>query len=175
MVTIGKSIAAGVPAGAYGMTEAVADVLERPAGRDDEKPTVATGGTLFGNPLSMAAARATLSEVLTPDAYVHTQRLGARLADGIEKTIAEAGVPWTAHRFWPRSGFTFAPVLPRDAREARASFDVPLRRLMRVYMANRGIWDAIVGAGPTCSIPASEDDVDTYVGTFAGLIAELTA
>jgi glutamate-1-semialdehyde 2,1-aminomutase len=175
VVTIGKSIASGVPTGAYGMTDEVADVLERPGGRDDEKPTVATGGTLFGNPLSMAAARATLSQVLTPDAYAHTQRLGARLADGIEKTIAEAGLPWTAHRFWPRSGFTFAPSMPRDAREARAAFDVPLRRLMRVYMANRGIWDAIVGAGPTCSIPASDDDVDTYVAVFAGAIAELSA
>ena len=60
MVTIGKSIAAGIPLGAYGMTEAVADVLQRPDGRCDEKDAVATGGTLFGNPLSMAAARATM-------------------------------------------------------------------------------------------------------------------
>ena len=174
VLTIGKSIASGVPTGAYGMTEEVAAVLDRPGGRDDEKPTVATGGTLFGNPLSMAAARATLSEVLTPDAYAHTQRLGARLADGIEKTIAEAGLPWTTHRFWPRSGFTFAAAMPRDAREAQATFDVPLRRLVRVYMANRGIWDAIVGAGPTCSVPASDEDVDAYVAAFAGVVAELT-
>ena len=48
-VTVGKSIASGIPLGAYGMTDAVADVLERPGGRDDEKGAVATGGTLFGN------------------------------------------------------------------------------------------------------------------------------
>jgi glutamate-1-semialdehyde 2,1-aminomutase len=175
VVTIGKSIASGVPLGAYGMTEHVADVLERPAGRDDEKGTVATGGTLFGNPLSMAAARATMADVLTDDAYGRTNRLGIRLADGLDATVRGAGFPWSVHRFWPRSGLLFAPAPPRDAREARSSFDVPLRRAMRVYLANRGVWDAIVGAGPTCSVPATEDDVDRYLGAFGELVSELTA
>ena len=57
-VTVGKSIAAGIPLGAYGMTEEAAAVLQRPGGRDEDKPQVAVGGTLFGNPVSMAAARA---------------------------------------------------------------------------------------------------------------------
>ena len=175
VVTIGKSIASGVPLGAYGMTEQVADVLERPAGRDDEKGTVATGGTLFGNPLSMAAARATMADVLTDDAYGRTNKLGIRLADGLDAIVRGAGFPWSVHRFWPRSGLSFAPALPRDAREARSSFDVPLRRAMRVYLANRGVWDAIVGAGPTCSVPATEDDVDRYLGAFRELVSELTA
>ena len=88
VVTIGKSIAGGVPLGAYGMTEDVATVLERPLGRDDPKPLVATGGTLFGNPLSMAAARATMSEVLTAEAYArfagpgHAARRRARSGRG---------------------------------------------------------------------------------------------
>ena len=172
-VTVGKSIAAGIPLGAYGMTDAVAEVLERPAGRDDSKPLVAVGGTLFGNPVSMAAARATMAEVLTDDAYAHTQRLGSRLADGLAELVTTAGLPWTVHRFWPRSGLTFAPTMPRNAEESAASFDVPLRRLMRVYLANRGVWEAIVGAGPTCSIPASTDDVDRYLAAFAALLEDL--
>ncbi|MDH5312312.1 MAG: aminotransferase class III-fold pyridoxal phosphate-dependent enzyme, partial [Actinomycetota bacterium] len=175
LLAIGKSFASGVPLGAYGMTPEVAATLERPAARDDEKPTVATGGTLFGNPLSMAAARATMHEVLTPEAYAHTHALGARLADGIEGVIVGAGLPWTTHRFWPRSGVTFAPSMPRNAAAARDHFDVPLRRLMRVYLANRGVWDAIVGAGPTCAVPATAADVDSYVGAFGELIEELTS
>lgn len=175
IVTIGKSIAGGVPLGAYGMTEAVADVLRRPDGRFDEKEAVATGGTLFGNPLSMAAARATLGVVLTDDAYIHTHVLGTRLADGIEKTIRDAGLPWTTHRFWPRSGVTFAPAMPRNALEAYAAKDIPLALLLRVHLANRGVWEAIVGAGPTCPVPATDEDVDGYVGAFGSLIAELTA
>jgi glutamate-1-semialdehyde 2,1-aminomutase len=174
-VTIGKSIAAGIPLGAYGMTEEVADVLERPGGRDDPKPTVATGGTLFGNPLSMAAARAAMGEVLTDSAYAHTQQLGARLADGLDAVVEKAGLPWSVHRFWPRSGYTFAPTLPRNAAEASASLDVELRRLMRVYLANRGVWEAIVGAGPTCSVAANDADVDLYLGAFSELVSELTS
>ncbi len=175
VVTIGKSIAGGVPLGAYGMTEPVAEIMQRPAGRFDEKEAIATGGTLFGNPLSMAAARATLGAVLTNDAYIHTHVLGGRLADGIEKPIREAGLPWTTHRFWPRSGVTFAPAMPRNALEAFAAKDIPLTLLARVYLANRGVWEAIVGAGPTCSVSASDEDVDRYVGAFGSLVAELTA
>lgn len=172
-VSIGKSIAAGVPLGAYGMTEAAAEVLQRPGGRDDDKTQVAVGGTLFGNPVSMAAARATMGAVLTEEAYAHSQRLGGRLADGLATVVAEAGLPWTTHRFWPRSGFSFSPAMPRTATEARRSLDTPLRRLARVYLANRGVWDAIVGAGPTCSVVATDDDVDAYLAAYSELVSEL--
>jgi glutamate-1-semialdehyde 2,1-aminomutase len=173
-VTVGKSIAAGIPLGAYGMTEEVAAVLQRPAGRDDRKPQVAVGGTLFGNPVSMAAARAAMGEVLTDEAYAHTQRLGGRLSDGLAEVVAASGLRWTTHRFWPRSGMTFAPTMARTAAEAIVDLDVPLRRLARVYLANRGVWDAIVGAGPTCCVAATDEDVDAYLAAFTGLVAELT-
>jgi glutamate-1-semialdehyde 2,1-aminomutase len=173
-VVVGKSIAAGIPLGAYGMTPEVAAALVRDGGRDDDKPQIAVGGTLFGNALSMAAARATMSGVLTDDAYAHTQQLGADLAAGLETVVGRAGLGWTVHRFWPRSGLTFDTALPRTAAEAARSFDVPLRRLMRVYLANRGIWDALIGAGPTCSIAATAADVDAYLAAFSSLIDELT-
>jgi glutamate-1-semialdehyde 2,1-aminomutase len=172
-VTVGKSIAAGIPLGAYGMTDEVAAVLQRPAGRDEDKPQVAVGGTLFGNPVSMAAARATMGEVLTDEAYAHSQRLGTRLADGLSQAVAASGLAWTTHRFWPRSGLSFSPAMPRTAAEAVQDLDVPLRRLLRVYLANRGVWDAIVGAGPTCSVAATDEDVDAYVAAFAALLGEL--
>ena len=172
VVTIGKSIAGGVPLGAYGMTDEVADVLRADAYHGSQ---VGTGGTLFGNPLSMAAARATLGEVLTPEAYAHTQVLGTRLADGIEKAISDAGLPWTTHRFWPRSGVTYAPRMPRDAVDAYVTKDVELIVTVRVFLANRGVWEAIVGAGPTCPVPASEEDVDRYVDAFGAFLRELTA
>jgi glutamate-1-semialdehyde 2,1-aminomutase len=175
IVTIGKSIAGGVPLGAYGMTPDVAEVLARPGGYHESKPLVATGGTLFGNPLSMAAARAAMGEVLTDDAYAHSQRLGARLADGLAAAIGQAGLPWSVHRFWPRSGYVFAPGLPRTATEAAAAFDPALRHLIRVYLANRGVWEALVGAGPTCSVAADDADVDAYLAAFGALLAELTA
>jgi glutamate-1-semialdehyde 2,1-aminomutase len=166
-ISLGKSMGGGVPIGAYGMTDELASVFESPG--------VATGGTLFANALMFAAARAALGEVLTDEAYAHTSRLGARLADGLEGAVRTAGLPWTIHRFFPRSGYTFAPRPPRNASEARATQDRQLAHLIRVYLANRGVWEAILGAGPTVPVPASDEDVDRYVGAFTELVGELVA
>jgi len=176
MVSLGKSIAGGIPIGAYGMSAEIAEVFEHGDHPDDreEEPTVATGGTLFANPLTMAAAKAALGEVLTDEAYRHTAELGARLADGLEAAVRSAGLPWSIHRLFARSGTTFAPSLPQSANEARASEDRLLTNLFRVYLANRGVWDAIPGAGPTVPVPAAEEDVDRYVAAFGELLAELT-
>ncbi len=173
LLVVGKAIAAGVPLGAYGMTREVASVLEpeESASWDEQ---VATGGTLFANALSLAAARATLAEVLTEEAYEHSAALGARLADGIEAAAAAKGLPWRAHRLFNRSGYTHAPDLPSNAVEARASFDLELYNLQRLYMANRGVWEAIDSAGPACGIQTSERDVDRYLELLDGYLAELT-
>jgi glutamate-1-semialdehyde 2,1-aminomutase len=162
VIVIGKSIAGGVPIGAYGMTETVGSTLaHRPGASLGEE--VATGGTLFANALSMAAARATLEKVLTDDAYEHAAALGQRLADGIERIAGANGLDWRAHRLYNRSGYTHAPQLPVNAIEARATFDTELYDLQRLYMANRGIWEAISTAGPACGIQTTSADVDQYL------------
>jgi glutamate-1-semialdehyde 2,1-aminomutase len=162
LVVVGKSIAGGIPLGAYGMTEALAPVLEhRPGASYGEE--IATGGTLFGNALSMAAARATLTEVLTDEAYEHAATLGAKLADGIEAAAAANGFEWRSHRLFNRSGYTHAGELPSNAIQARATFDAELYELQRLYMANRGIWEAISSAGPACGIQTATRDVDRYL------------
>ena len=63
MVTLAKALGGGMPIGAIGGTEEVMAVVE--------DGTVYQVGTYNGNPLGMAAARANLLEVLTPDAYEH--------------------------------------------------------------------------------------------------------
>ncbi|MFB3739852.1 MAG: aspartate aminotransferase family protein, partial [Candidatus Velamenicoccus archaeovorus] len=146
-----------------------------PADRSGHRPAVATGGTLFANALSFAAARAALGEVLLPEAYERTRALGTRLADGMERAVRRAGLPWTIHRFFPRAGYTFAPTLPRDAREAAANEDRLLVHLLRAWLANRGVWEAIPGAGPTVSVPATTEDVERYVVAFGELLEALTA
>jgi len=166
VVTIGKAVAGGIPMGVYGVTPALAAEL-------DIARNVATGGTLFGNPLSAAAAKAALTEVLVPEAYAHASRLGETLAVGIDRAIAEANLPWTTIRFGPRSGQWYGPP-PRTGADAYRLTDMELTRLMRVWLANRGIWDALAGAGPTVPIPATEDDVERYVAAYGALLAELT-
>ena len=174
LVVLGKAISGGIPLGAYGMTAPVASVLERrsptPWGE-----TVATGGTLFANALSLAAARATLAEILTDAAYEHAAALGGRLADGIEVVAAEHGLPWRSHRLFNRSGYTHASELPSNAAEARATFDSELYNLQRLYMANRGIWEAIDSSGPACGIQASEADVDRYLEILNEFLRDATS
>jgi len=165
IVTIGKAVAGGLPMGAYGVTAELGEHL-------DAARNIATGGTLFGNPLSAAAAKAALTEVLVPGAYQHSTDLGGELADGIEQAIGAAGLPWTVIRFGPRSGQWYGP-MPRTGAEAYAFTDGQLTRLMRVWLANRGVWEALPGAGPTVPVPATRADVDRYVNAYAELLAEL--
>ena len=113
IVTIGKAVAGGLPMGAYGVTAELGEQL-------DAARNVATGGTLFGNPLSAAAAKAALTEVLVPGAYQHASALGGELADGIEAAIGSAGLPWTAIRLGPRSGQWYGPAAAHRGRGARA-------------------------------------------------------
>lgn len=165
MVTIGKAVAGGLPMGAYGVTAELGEQLDA-----DRK--VATGGTLFGNPLSAAAARAALTEVLVPAAYAHTSQLGGELADGIEQAIASAGLPWTVIRLGPRTGQWYGPE-PRTGAEAAAQTDHELTRLIRIWLANRGVWEALPGAGPTVPVPATSGDVSRYVEAYSDLLTRL--
>jgi glutamate-1-semialdehyde 2,1-aminomutase len=176
LVTAGKSIAAGVPFGVWGMSAALGALLTQHKGPEGEREDlIATGGTLFGNPLGLAAARAAMLEVLTPQAYAHTQALGAELAAGMRDAVRRAGLPWFIHELGPRAGYVFAPTPPRNAAEARAVQNDTLARLIRVWLANRGVWEAIVGAGPTVPVPATREDVALYLQAFDGLLQALIA
>jgi glutamate-1-semialdehyde 2,1-aminomutase len=165
VITIGKAVAGGLPMGAYGVTAELGEQL-------DVARNVATGGTLFGNPLSAAAAKAALTEVLVPGAYAHTSALGGELADGIEAAISSAGLPWTVIRLGPRSGQWYGP-RPRTGAEAHALADDQLTRLMRIWLANRGVWEALPGAGPTVPVPAARADVARYAEAYGDLLAHL--
>ncbi len=177
-VTVGKSIAGGVPLGAYGMTDDVAAVLHPPAASPvvsgiayDE---VATGGTLFANPLSMAAARAALTEVLTPAAFITTATLGEQLATGLRTRIDRAGLPWSVNHLGSHAYYFFSPQPPRDARGARDTDDPDLRALIRLFLANRGVWESGWWLGPTVSVAHAPEDVDAYLDAieeFTGVLA----
>ena len=175
VVVLGKAIGGGLPLGAYGMNAALAAAFERGESLAGEPGELATGGTLFGNALSMAAARAALTEVLTPAAYEHAADLGAELADGLEGAVDEAGLPWRVQRLWPRSGVSFSERLARDAAEADADAQPELNALLRLYLANRGVWEAISTAGPAMSVAATRADVAAYVAAFRAFVADVVA
>ena len=174
-MTVGKAIGGGLPLGAYGMSAGLAAAFARGrslAGVDGE---LATGGTLFGNALSMAAARAALTEVLTPEAYAHASALGARLADGLEAAVARAGLPWKVQRLYARSGLSLSGRFARNAAEADADEQPELNALLRLYLANRGVWEAISTAGPAMSVAATTADVDMYLAAFDAFVRDVAA
>jgi len=178
LLVMGKSIAGGIPLGVYGMTPSLARVCEEHNERD-EWPTggstsLLVGGTLHGNPLGLVGARAALREILTPEAHARTAELGGRLADGIERIARGAGLPWSAHRLYCRTGVCYAEQAPRNALEASRAADFELNRLHRVFLANRGIWEAIVTAGPAVSFAAEQSDIDRYLDVFEQLVAAIT-
>ena len=177
LVVLGKALGGGVPIGVYGMSAALAKVMEETLDRDgamlESVGGVATGGTLFGNALSLAAARAALDQVLTEPGFRHTAELGTRLARGIQAAIDRRGLPWRAQHLTCRSGITLAPDLPKTAEAARRAADFGLNSAMRLYMANRGIWEAISTAGPSVSFPMVEADVESYLEVLDGFLGEL--
>ena len=177
-LTVGKSIAAGVPLAAYGMTEQIAGLLDAPDHHDVIAGTAvrepATGGTLFANALSLAAGRAALTEVLTEAAFVHTSMLGARLARGLREAIARNDLPWSVTQEGSHAYYAFAPEPPHDGASSRAADDPDLRALMRVFMANRGVWESGWWLGPTVSVAHTEEDVDGYVDIFSEFASMIT-
>ena len=180
MLTGGKGIGGGVPIGVIGMTDAIADVVS--ANRDHDPGLVdtgdghglAVGGTLYGNALSMAAARVGLAEIFTADAGRRVDALGRRLQTGLQREVDHAGLPWTIDRLGGRLQFRLSPEVPRNGAESYASIVLPLADARKVFLLNRGVWDSIATAGPSVSYAIDEADIDTYITAAAEFLQELT-
>lgn len=174
-LTLGKGLGSGVALGMYGMNpDIAAGVAAHRDGRLDGRKGIATGGTIYGNPLSATAALTMLEEVQTEGAYLRIAALGARLSDGIESLTAERGLNWRAFRFGPRSGFCVTPDLPRTALEAMPSTNRTANAARRVFMANRGIWDAIWSAGPQVGFSHEPADIDRYLEVAGDFLDRVT-
>jgi glutamate-1-semialdehyde 2,1-aminomutase len=174
LMTIGKAIAGGVPVGAYGMTDAVAErVLEKTIW--DAADVGGVGGTLAGNALSLAATRATLGEVLTDEAFERMIDLGERFAAGCDEVIAAFDLPWQATRLGCRVEYMFSPTPPRNGGGAAAAFDTPLDALLHLYMLNRGVLMTPFHMMALMSPATAESDVDAHTSALRDFATELTA
>jgi glutamate-1-semialdehyde 2,1-aminomutase len=167
MVTLAKTLGGGLPSGAVGGTEEAMEVVE--AGR------VHQVGTFNGNPLSMAAARATLEEVLTPEAYPHLESIDDRLVDGCQAVIDRYGLPGYTVGIGSKGCVTFAPAKIVDYATFRRHQDVELTELAWLYSVNR---DIFMTPGReeewTLSVALEADDADAFIAVFEELAAELT-
>ena len=161
-----KAIGGGTPTAAFGGKASIMEIIEHGAAQQ---------GTFNGNPLVAAAGLAALTEVLTPDAYVRLDELGARLAEGCGKAIAEYGLPahvvdlgakgCVSYRAEPLQSY-------RDFLETRtelyeASFPWVLNRGVFMTPGDEEQW--------TLSVMHTDADIDAYVEAFAGFCAAVAA
>src|SRR5579864_8968830 len=107
-LVFGKPIAGGVPGAAYGFTAEVAKrIVEQHSLEDCDVGGI--GGTLAGNALSLAAMRATLTKVLTREAFDRMIPMAERWTKGVQEAIAEVGLPWHVTRLGCRAEYIFGP------------------------------------------------------------------
>ncbi len=163
MVVLGKGLGSGVPLGAYGMSEFLAKDFAKHLDRDVEPHGLLVGNTMAGNTLSLAAARAALATVLVPTNYEKVAMRGKRLADGLTRLFTSHRLDWCAPHVGGRSSWVLAPRPPRNATESALSLDRDLIAARRLFMANRGVWDAIWSAGPTVGFMHETPEVDHYL------------
>lgn len=162
-LVLGKGLGTGIPFALYGMTEEIAKFVDAHTQIDLGEPGIAAGGTTYANTQSILAAKAALEHVLTPENYARTNALGAHLAQGLQTIFDECNLPWRSLHLGPRSGYCLYPQLPRNGEEAYKSIDMPLISARKVFMANRGVWDAMATAGPQVSFVHTQANVDRYL------------
>jgi glutamate-1-semialdehyde aminotransferase len=174
MVVVGKTIGGGIPIGAYGLSRALADRVDEVVGVEDSD-VGGIGGTLAGNALSLAAARATLEQVLTPSAFDRMIPLAERWTAGVERVLAVRGVPWHVTRLGCRAEYHFLPQAPRDGAEAAAAADYPLERYLHLAALNRGLLLTPFHNMALMSPATTEADVDRHSAMFDEVVGELFA
>ena len=161
-VVLGKGLGTGVPFGLYGMSAELGEFFAAHLDVDIGPTGIATGGTTYATAVAAAAAKAALETYWTPAAYARNETLGLRLAQGLLAAFNSRALPWTAFHLGPRSGFCLAPQLPRNGEQAAVSLDAAFIDARRIFMANRGIWDAVASAGPQVSCAHTAQDIDSY-------------
>jgi glutamate-1-semialdehyde 2,1-aminomutase len=138
IVVIGKSIAGGIPTGTYGLSAEFAErVLER---TDlDLVDMGGVGGTLAGNPLQVAAMRATLEKVLTETAFDTMISTATVFTDGMNEIFDRYALPWSINQLGARAEYRFARPYPLNGTDAHAAADEELEDYIHVALMNRGI------------------------------------
>ena len=159
-----KAICGGTPGAAFGGRADVMGAIDSGAAQQ---------GTFNGNPLIAAAGLATLTEVLTHDAYDYLASIGTRLAEGCAKAMAEHDIPGHAVDLGAKGCISYRP-------EPLQSYRDFLETNPELYLAsypwamNRGIFMTPGDEEQwTLSVQHTDADIDRYVEQFADFCAAL--
>jgi len=165
LVALAKAIGGGLPCGAVGGRDDVMGVIE--------EKRVAQMGTFNGNPLTMAASKTTLLEILDAKAYAHFDALAETLQGGLDEAIGHHELPFHVITLAARGGVTYRAQRVRNYRDY-LEIDKTLSYLSWLYQSNRGVLMA-PGAEEnwTLSVQHSVDDVQRYVDNFTEMARDL--
>jgi glutamate-1-semialdehyde 2,1-aminomutase len=167
VVCLAKAICGGLPGGAIGMTAELAELVESGAVRQQ--------GTFNGNPLVMAAAQATLLEVLTPDAYAHLNALNDKLMAGCDRIIAEHDLPAHTVGMGSKGCVTFSSEPIREYRDYCTKIHHELSDLAWLYHMNHGVF-MTPGQDEewTLSVMHTDEHLERYLEAFALFARDVT-
>jgi glutamate-1-semialdehyde 2,1-aminomutase len=168
LITLAKATCGGYPGGAIGMTDEIAELVS--SGR------VHQYGTFNGNPLVMAAAQATLTEVLTDDAYASLESANEKLMARCDEIIERHGLPAYTQGLGAKGCVIFAPEPIREYRDYLTKVDGDLSTLAWLYHMNHGIFMTPgVEEEWTVSIAHTDDDLERYADAFERFARDVTA
>jgi glutamate-1-semialdehyde 2,1-aminomutase len=168
MITLAKASCGGYPGGAIGMTQDLAKIVA--------DGTVKQYGTFNGNPLVMAAAEATLTEVLTDDVYEELEATNRALLDGCQEIIDAHGLPAYTEGLGAKGCVIFSPERLHEYRDYLTKVDDDLSTLAWLYHMNHGIF-MTPGVEEEWTISIAHDDTDRqrYLDAFEAFSKDLTA
>src|SRR5690349_20670214 len=168
VVCLAKAICGGLPGGAVGMTEELGELVASGKVRQQ--------GTFNGNPLVMAAAQATLLEVLTPGAYEWLHAANERLMAGCERVISEYGLPAHTVGLGSKGCVVMSEEPVREYRDYVTNIHHDLTNLAWLYHMNNGIF-MTPGEDEewTLSVLHTDADLDRYVEVFELFAREVSS
>lgn len=171
---IGKAIAGGIPTGTYGLS---AELAEKVLSRTDLDlvDMGGVGGTLAGNPLSVAAMRATLENVLTKENFEYMIDLATYFTDGVNELFEKYDLPWAINQLGARAEYRFAKPYPITGTAAYESADAELEDYLHLYLANRGILLTPFHNMALMCPTTTKADVDRHQEVFEAAIRELVS
>jgi glutamate-1-semialdehyde 2,1-aminomutase len=165
LAAFAKAIGGGATIGAFGGESAVMDAVTKGAAQQ---------GTFNGNPLSVAAGLAALTEVLTKDAYAQLEKLGTKLAEGCQRAIDEGAIPAHTVDLGAKGCVSYRKEPLRDYRDFLetipeffyASFSWMINRGLFMTPGDEEQW--------TISVQHTDEDVQRYIDAYTEFCAELS-
>ena len=174
ILTIGKAIGGGLPTGTFGMTHEIASQIAKKTERE-VIDTGGIGGTLAGNALSLAAMKATLTQVLTDENFIKMIELGNLWCDGVEAAITEFKLPWHVNRLGARGEYLFQRSAPKTGGEAARAGDFELEQYIHLRLLNDGILLTPFHNMALMSPYTSRSDVEAHTAAFRAMCQELVS